>query len=352
MVSQSVHPGQTMADFKNDILKTHNTYRKTHRSNPLKWSNKLQANAQRWADKLAKKGYLQHENQSEEGENIACMKGAELTGERAATMWYDEVKYYDYSKPTFSSKTGHFTQLVWNGSTELGVGRATASNGMQFVVARYNPPGNILGKFPDNVFSSNGKPPPTTSSNNSNNNRTTRNKPEKRQQQPSSDKQTDKDFKNAVLRTHNQLRKHHGSGPLRWNSSLASQALSAAQEAAETNTLRSVDNNKVGQNMAAISGAELTGEKVSNMWYDEEKKYNYREAKFSSSTGSFTQLVWKGTTDLGVGRAFGPNGQTYVVALYQPAGNVRGLYSENVLQSRGTRPGSKKEDQGCGCAIM
>ena len=100
-----------MADFKNDILRTHNSYRKTHGSGALKWSSKLQSNAQRWADKLAKKGYLQHENQNEEGENIACMKGAELTGERAATMWYDEVKYYDYSQPTFNSKTGHFTQV-------------------------------------------------------------------------------------------------------------------------------------------------------------------------------------------------------------------------------------------------
>ena len=102
-----------MAEFKNDILKTHNSYRKTHGSGTLKWSNKLQNNAQRWAEKLAKKGYLQHESQNEEGENIACMKGAELTGEKATTMWYDEVKYYDYKKPTFNSKTGHFTQVLF-----------------------------------------------------------------------------------------------------------------------------------------------------------------------------------------------------------------------------------------------
>ena len=33
------------------------------------------------------------------------------------------------------------------------------------------------------------------------------------------------------------------------------------------------------------TGAELTGDKVTDMWYEEEKKYNYRDAKFSSSTG-------------------------------------------------------------------
>ncbi len=68
-------------------------------------------------------------------------------------MWYDEIKDYDFKKPGFSSNTGHFTQVVWVDSVELGVGKATAANGMQFVVARYFPPGNILGRFPDNVKS-------------------------------------------------------------------------------------------------------------------------------------------------------------------------------------------------------
>jgi len=95
----------------------------------------------------------------------------------------------------------------------------------------------------------------------------------------------DKDFKNAVLRTHNKLRKRHASGPLRWNSELAQQAFEAADEASKTNTLRSVTNHRVGQNMAAMTGAELTGDKVSSMWYDEESKYDYSAARFSSSTG-------------------------------------------------------------------
>lgn len=64
-----------MSNFKNDALKAHNSYRKIHGAPQLKLSNKLTRNAQNWANQLAKKGYLQHENQNEEGENIACMKG-------------------------------------------------------------------------------------------------------------------------------------------------------------------------------------------------------------------------------------------------------------------------------------
>lgn len=348
-----------MSNFKNDALNTHNSYRKTHASPALKWSSKLQSNAQRWADKLAKKGYLQHENQQEEGENIACMKGAELTGGKATTMWYDEVKDYDFSKPTFNSKTGHFTQVVWTGSTEIGVARSTASNGMQFVVARYNPPGNVIGRFPENVFKANSKPQ-RPASNNNNNTRSTGGKPKPtnttaptRSKPDTNEKQNDKDFRNSILHSHNRYRKRHGSGPLRWNSKLASAAQNAAQEAANTNTLRSVESNDMGQNMAAMTGGELSGEKVSTMWYDEEKSYDYNAAKFSSNTGSFTQLVWKGSSDLGVGRAFGPQGQTFVVALYQPAGNVRGRYEENVPKPTGPYPGvDEKENQGCHCTIL
>ena len=47
----------------------------------------------------------------------------------------------------------------------------------------------------------------------------------------------------------------------------------------------------VGQNMAAMTGGELTGEKVSSMWYEEEGSYNYNNPGFSSSTGE-KKLVW------------------------------------------------------------
>ena len=40
---------------------------------------------------------------------------------------------------------------MWAESTEVGVGKAIASSGMQFVVARYYPPGNNLRKFAENV---------------------------------------------------------------------------------------------------------------------------------------------------------------------------------------------------------
>jgi hypothetical protein len=77
--------------------------------------------------------------------------GAELSGQRAAEMWYEEIKDYRFASPSFGSKTGHFTQAIWVGSREFGVAKATAKNGAHYVVARYYPAGNVMGHFPENV---------------------------------------------------------------------------------------------------------------------------------------------------------------------------------------------------------
>ncbi len=50
--------------------------------------------------------------------------------------------------------TGHFTQVVWKDSKKLGVGKATGKKQNMtctYVVARYQPRGNIVSQFKDNV---------------------------------------------------------------------------------------------------------------------------------------------------------------------------------------------------------
>ena len=69
--------------------------------------------------------------------------------------WYNEIDDpgYDYNSPGFSMGTGHFTQVVWVKSTELGMGHATSQSGSVYTVARYSPPGNYTnpGQFEQNV---------------------------------------------------------------------------------------------------------------------------------------------------------------------------------------------------------
>ena len=46
---------------------------------------------------------------------------------------------------------GHFTQVVWKDSRNFGIAKARSKSGKIIVVANYDPPGNFLGQYKDNV---------------------------------------------------------------------------------------------------------------------------------------------------------------------------------------------------------
>ena len=78
-----------------------------------------------------------------------------LTSIQAIFRRYNEVcdPGYSFGSGGFSSGTGHFTQVVWRGSTLLGIGRAEVQqSGMKcaYIVGRYKPAGNS-GNYEQNV---------------------------------------------------------------------------------------------------------------------------------------------------------------------------------------------------------
>lgn len=74
----------------------------------------------------------------------------------AIKTFYNEIKFYDWNNPVFSMKTGHFTQVVWKSSIEIGVGIATYPDQRYahrtVVCISYRPPGNVEGQFRQNVL--------------------------------------------------------------------------------------------------------------------------------------------------------------------------------------------------------
>ncbi|MBD2292446.1 secretion protein [Anabaena sphaerica FACHB-251] len=160
--------GINLTSLRSASLSKHNGYRSIHRSPALTTSNSLDNTAQTWAQYLATNGVFEHSTPSQRnnaGENLyvsyttASSVDSTTLSNTAVKKWYDEVSAYNYSNPGFSSQTGHFTQVVWKSSTQLGCGAAQGVktiNGTKYnafyVVCQYAPAGNVQGQFPANVL--------------------------------------------------------------------------------------------------------------------------------------------------------------------------------------------------------
>jgi len=147
-------------EFDAQCLQAHNEYRTKHGAEALTMAADLTTHAQAWADKLAKENKFAHskctlEGGEKIGENIAMKwtsdTSARYTGQQIVDQWYNEEPDYDYSGTGNVMKAGHFTQVVWKGSQQLGIGKALDKKGKMIVVCNYRPAGNMMGRFVDNV---------------------------------------------------------------------------------------------------------------------------------------------------------------------------------------------------------
>lgn len=126
------------------VLAFHNAVRANYSAQPLEWNNTLAVYAQNYV--LSKNCVFEHSG-GPYGENLA-LAGSALDG---ASMWANEAKDYDYRNPQFSESTGHFTQMVWANTTQLGCGTAMCDNSV-YLVCEYYPRGNMAGEYEDNVL--------------------------------------------------------------------------------------------------------------------------------------------------------------------------------------------------------
>lgn len=68
-------------------------------------------------------------------------------------------------------------------------------------------------------------------------------------------------------------------------------------------------------------------------WYNEVKHYNYNHGGFSMATGHFTAMVWKASTELGIGVCW-LGGTIIVAGCYKVFPNMQGHFTANVLRYR------------------
>lgn len=149
---------QVTADEARQIVAYHNLKRREVGSPDLAWSAEIARYAQERADMIAKTKKFSHlpQGRNPYGENLA-QRGTTggvsgYTVISACDDWFAEQKKMPggvrvMTVDLFNRGVGHYTQMVWSGSTQLGAGAARfQQNGftMTVVVCCYNPPGNLI----------------------------------------------------------------------------------------------------------------------------------------------------------------------------------------------------------------
>lgn len=131
--------------FTSAVLNSTNEYRSQHDAEPLTWNGTLSKFAASYLE--AAECEFEHSG-GPYGENLAI---GYPNATAAVEAWGEEREEYDFDDAEFDKKTGHFTQLVWNGTTDVGCGRALCGERGWYLVCEYWPPGNVAGEFEGEV---------------------------------------------------------------------------------------------------------------------------------------------------------------------------------------------------------
>jgi len=130
---------------------------------PMTWNADLATLAQKRADAnlnasiqsgllTESHGDLTLPNGSRVGQNLAIETGSSpaVAAANAVNGWYNEKALWDASSgKAFLKSAGHYTQLMWKGSTQVGCALSTGmlnSLPLVAVACNYSPPGNVTGE--------------------------------------------------------------------------------------------------------------------------------------------------------------------------------------------------------------
>ncbi|XP_063078318.1 cysteine-rich venom protein-like [Engraulis encrasicolus] len=137
-----------------DIVNKHNELRRSvtpTASNMLRmsWNSETAANALKWANSCAEHHSTPDERQISTGacgENL-FYSSAPLSWDAVLQAWFNEDANYQYGTgPIGTATVGHYTQLVWYRSIEVGCAVANCPHmGFKyFYVCQYCPAGNVF----------------------------------------------------------------------------------------------------------------------------------------------------------------------------------------------------------------
>ena len=141
------------SQFPARVLAAHNAERARAGVPPLTWDNALGSAAAGYASQMALTGRFAHSDRSLRpgtGENLWMGTHDAFSVEAMVGGWASEKRFFVPGTFPAVSRTGnwedvgHYTQMIWPGSTRVGCAiRSSASN--DYLVCRYSPAGNVMG---------------------------------------------------------------------------------------------------------------------------------------------------------------------------------------------------------------
>jgi len=149
------------------MLSAHNKTRSEVGAPELSWSDELAGHAREWANYLAQEERCVVRHRPEQGryfhgygENLYWASAVvwsdgkrepqDITPSHVVQNWAAERINYSYETNSCrdGKSCGHYTQIVWQQTEQVGCARAICPDKSQIWVCRYHPAGNSIGQKP------------------------------------------------------------------------------------------------------------------------------------------------------------------------------------------------------------
>lgn len=151
--------------FRQALVDAHNAWRQDVKVADVNWADDLAAGAQQWADQLATERACRMEHSTidqrqKSGENLywaspvrwsdGKVERQSVTADQVVGSWGKERGDYDAQKNEcrVGRVCGHYTQVVWRSTREVGCAMQVCGDQSQVWVCRYRPTGNWVGEKP------------------------------------------------------------------------------------------------------------------------------------------------------------------------------------------------------------
>src|SRR5215831_9384178 len=130
-----------------EMVRAHNKWRRAVGVPDIKWSASLATTAQAWANNLeATRGCNLVHSRGRFGENLFWGSAVRYSSGTTEAQTVTPTNVVDACAE--GKMCGHYTQVVWKTTTEVGCGSAVCADKSQVWVCNYAPAGNYIGQKP------------------------------------------------------------------------------------------------------------------------------------------------------------------------------------------------------------